>query len=145
MVTTKYFKLQELVHPSIYLEYGEKCWEFLQVPALLSLDQLREAFGPLIINTWHEPKLQAAWGLRQFSGLRPFDSKIGAEYSQHKLGGAFDIMPINHTADQMRDYVLANRDEFPYITTVEVPSATKPMNWFHFDVRNTKPIKTFTP
>ena len=142
MIKTQYFSLQELVHPDIFKARGERAWELLQVPAILTLDQLRTTFGPLVVNTWHSEKLQKLVGgkVRVSSGLRPFNDDTGAKFSQHKFGNAFDCLALNYSAEEMRKYVLANADEFPYLTAIE-----DGVSWFHFDCRNCKRITVFKP
>lgn len=122
------FIIQELVPPSIYQARGERSWELLDARALLSLQALRDRFGPLTVNNWH------SGGTYKESGLRSFSTGTGAAYSQHKFGRAFDCKFKNATPRQVCEYVLAHTDEFPHITTIENPDATP--TWFHFDVRD---------
>lgn len=140
MYKTKYFSLQELVHPEIYAARGERAWELLNPGMLKTLDALRDKFGPMVINTWHSPKLIAAYGFRDDSGMRPFDAQEGAPWSAHKFGLAADCIFTKTTAEEVRKYVKANRHEFPYITAIE-----NKVSWFHFDCRNVHPIMEFNP
>lgn len=123
-----HFKLQELVPPDVYQALGERAWELLDLRALVTLDHLREALGPITVNNWH------AGGNYKESGLRSPATSTGAKYSQHKFGRAFDCKFNGVTPHEARDYVLRNADRFPYLTTIENPDATP--TWFHFDVRN---------
>ncbi len=123
-----HLKLQELVDPGIYGARGERAWELLQPSALRTLDLLRDKFGPITVNNWHNG------GAHKESGLRRFDTTTGAVWSMHRYGGAFDCKFQKTTARQVYDYVLAHPDEFPELTTVENIDATP--TWFHFDVRN---------
>jgi hypothetical protein len=135
-----YFKIQDLVHPDIYRDRGDKAWQLLNPVGLITLDALYQKFGPFVINTWNNPDLQKTYGIRRSSGLRKFDD-IGAKYSMHKFGGAYDCVGFkNHTPKQVREYILANKDEFPYITAVENVDG-----WLHFDCRNCDPITVFNP
>jgi hypothetical protein len=140
MFKPRYFTLQELVHPKIYEARGERAWELLNPGMLKTLDQLREKFGPMVINTWHSPKLIAKFGLRDDSGLRTFDSSEGAPYSAHKFGLAADCIFMSCTAESVRRYVKAHPEEFPFITAIE-----NGVSWFHFDCRNVAPIMEFNP
>ena len=124
----RHFKLQELVEPTIYRERGERAWELLRPEALMTLDAMRDKFGPLEVNNWYNG------GERDEAGLRRFGTGTGAEFSMHKYGGAFDPKPKAVTVREMYDYVLAHPDEFPHIRAVENIAATP--TWMHFDVRN---------
>ena len=140
MYIPKYFVIQELVPPAIYEAYGDKAWQFLDERLLVTLDALRTALGPMIINTWHSEKMTKAYGSRTESGLRSFDTRTGAKYSQHKFGRAADIIFTKMQARAVREYILAHKDKFPYITAME-----DDVSWVHIDVRNVHPITMFKP
>lgn len=123
------FKLQELVTPSIYNARGESAWQLLDPRALITLQELRDALGPCVVNDW------ADGGHYQESGLRDFETSTGAKWSQHKYGRAFDCKFKSLTPADALAYVQANREKFPHLTVVENPSATP--TWFHFDTRFT--------
>lgn len=122
------FIIQELVPPDTYSALGERAWELLDSCALMTLQALRNKFGPLIVNNWH------SGGSYRESGLRSFTSPTGARYSQHRFGRAFDCKFKNRVPAEVADYVLKHAAEFPHLTTIENPDATP--TWFHFDVRN---------
>lgn len=128
MYRPKFFILQELVDPSIYEHWGERAWEWLDRPALVTLDSLRNKFGPITVNNWH------AGGLFKESGLRTFKTSTGAQWSMHRYGRAFDPKPKNATPQEVHAYVLAHPDEFPLLTTLEAIEDTP--TWVHFDTRN---------
>lgn len=125
----KHFRLEELVDMDIYHARGERAWELLRPDALLSLDLLRMRFGPVVVNDWHRG------GRYQESGLRRFDTKTGAAWSQHKYGCAFDCKFTKASPQEVYAYVLENADEFPQITVLEDIAYTP--TWLHFDCRNT--------
>lgn len=136
MYKCKYFKIQELVPEHVYAARGEKAWYLLDDRALKTLDKLRETFGPLICNSW-------SWGgNRKWSGLRTPESQYYSPYSQHTYGRAFDLISSQKTAEELREYVLNNQEEFPYIRGIELE-----VSWLHFDVGNrpTDSIYTFKP
>lgn len=124
----KNFVLQELVALDIYEAFGERCWELLDPRALITLQQLRDAFGPITINNWH------IGGSYRESGLRSPMTKTGAKYSQHKYGRAFDCKIHGVTPREARAYVLNHLDRFPYLTVIENTDFTP--TWFHFDTRS---------
>lgn len=123
----KHFDVKELVTPDLYKKYGENCLQFFCPYALATLDQLREKFGPATVNDW-------AWGGGYTeSGLRSFDFGGILNRSLHKFGKAFDVKFKNHTAEEVRQYIINNPDEFPYIVGLELD-----VSWLHFDTRNRK-------
>lgn len=121
------FVIQELVPPDVYQARGERAWELLDVYALITLQRIREVFGPITVNNWH------AGGAYKESGLRSFTTSTGAKFSQHRFGRAFDCKG-EKTPREMADYILAHPERFPYLTTIENPDATP--TWMHFDTRN---------
>jgi len=97
---------------------------------LETLDQLRNMFGPAIVNTWAYPNLHKPYGIRKHSGFRPPGCGVGVAYSQHRSGRAFDVLFKNHNASEVRIKVLnSSRKLFPHITRIEGM-----VHWFHFDV-----------
>jgi hypothetical protein len=132
----RYFKIQELVPPSVYADRGRKAWELLD-PTLLSLiDSLRNIYGPIIINTWDDG------GNRSESGLRVPGCKYYRKYSQHSFGRAVDCLFSKTTVDKVREDILNNQHRSPYnlIRGLELN-----VPWLHIDVRNHIGIKTFRP
>lgn len=137
MYRPKHFTLAELVDPEIYKARGERAWELLRPEALVTLDTLREKFGPMIVNNWH-------WGgtawlpdpdkIYRESGLRRFDSETGAVWSLHRYGAASDCKFKLVTPQEAHAYILSHPGEFPQLTTLEAIAATP--TWLHFDCRN---------
>lgn len=122
------FIVQELVPPEIYDARGERAWELLDPMALMSLQSVRDKFGPITVNNWH------AGGVYKESGVRSSGTSTGAPYSMHRYGRAFDCKSSSVTPREMCDYILSNRKEFPYITCIENTDATP--TWLHLDTRN---------
>ena len=129
MYIPKYFKIQELVPPSVFRDRGIKAWQFLNPILLESLDQIREEFGPIIINNWH------TGGNRQWSGLRTDQSPYGTAYSQHRFGNAADCL-LKVDIDSVRRWVIDK--QLTGITGVE-----KDVSWLHVDVRNCEKVMVF--
>jgi hypothetical protein len=130
----KHFAIQELVPKHIFIERGPKAIELLDQKAVATLDQLRERFGSLTVNDWF-------WGgPNQWRGLRTAACTIGAKYSQHNYGRAFDCSFGSVTSEEVRKFVLANPDAFPFINFVELDTPH-----FHFDTRNCNRITTWSP
>lgn len=134
----KYFKLYELLPKKIYdtIDHNIAWWIF-DDRALRTLDVLRLYFGTTIINTWK-------WGGKNhYRGYRPDDCPVGAKYSQHKFGRAFDcIFPYKNTA-KVRLYILEHPQIFPHISSIEMETPH-----LHFDIRNSRTendIRRFYP
>lgn len=125
MYKCDHFDIEELVSKAVYVERGNKAWALLDNRALKTLDQLRKRFGPVTVNDWK-------WGGKnEYRGLREPNCKIGAAYSQHRFGRAFDCHFRDVSAHKVREYILQHPEEFPYITALEMG-----VSWLHFDVRN---------
>jgi hypothetical protein len=134
MYKCKYFKLKELVPPKIFDKYGERAWGFLDDRALITIDALRKKFGKITINDY-------SWGgPNKYRGFRPYNSNVGAIYSQHKFGRAFDCVFVSITAEEVRVYIKENPEEFPYVNSME-----EDVTWLHFDCRNCNRILTYKP
>lgn len=125
MYKCKHFVIEELVPRHVHEDRGERAWSLFDDRALQTLDTLRDKFGRTTINNWK-------WGGdREWSGLRTSESPYGSQYSQHRLGRAFDCIFADIAAEEVREYILAHQDEFPFITAIE-----EDVSWLHFDVRN---------
>ena len=122
------FELFEVLDKQTYystMHYGDARWQWFDDRALISLQALRDWAGTAVINDWY-------WGgHNQWGGYRPPECSIGALFSQHKFCRAFDPKFVFKSADEVREYILTNRDKFPYITCLETGCP-----WVHLDTRN---------
>lgn len=131
----KYFQPHELVPPDIYSELAGdpvKICRLFDNRALITLDRLRERYGQITVNNW-------LWdGERTESGLRNPKTAIGARWSDHKFGRAFDCLFKKITAEQVRLDILADpfHPDFELITCLEMTVSGKPITWLHFATRN---------
>lgn len=125
MYKCDYFLIQELVPRHVYKDRGQKAWSLFDDRALRTLDTIRRKFGVTVVNTWHNG------GDREWSGLRTSESPYGSQYSQHRLGGAFDCIFPHTDAETVRGYILSHQHEFPFIRGIE-----SGVSWLHFDVGN---------
>jgi len=135
MYKCKYFSIQELVDPETYRIFGQRAWMFFDESALIAIDQLRGEFGPATINDWK-------WGGNyKWSGLRTKNCTIGAEYSLHRFGKAFDLKFQNFTAKEVRAHIKKKPDYWEcYISRIE-----NKVNWLHIDCANVIPLKWINP
>ena len=134
MYQPKHFKVQELVPPSIYEKRKEKAIELIDERVLITLDQLREIFGPCTVNDW------SFGGSFSQSGLRTPEAKEYSPTSQHSFDRAMDCKFSEYEAEEVRAEILDNRILFPYITFIE-----NEVSWLHFDVRNCERITLWSP
>lgn len=126
---TEYFQLAELLPKEFYADEkaSDNRWWLFDQKALWTLDRLRERFGKCYVNNW------PFGGANQWGGWRPFDCKIGAVFSQHKFGRAFDVKFEIVRAEEVRQDIREHPLEYAYqyITCIE-----KDVSWLHFDTRN---------
>jgi hypothetical protein len=127
MKLTKNFSLQEFIYPNLFNEEKEKCIRYLDPRIVNACQIIREKVGkPITINNWH------TGGDFRFSGLRPFDSAVGAMRSQHKFGRAADLKIQGMKGDEMRAVVRKYWSLLKgQITTIEDDTDT----WLHIDCR----------
>lgn len=153
MYIPKHFSIEEFVPEHVFQERGERAWQLIDDRLLVSADQLREDLGPMIINTWHSDKLVAAYGKREWCGLRTLgffqiihnddilgNQKYHESYSQHKYGRALDAVFRDVSAEEARAWVRDNRMRFPDLTAMETD-----VTWLHVDVRNIEALTEFAP
>lgn len=132
MRLNKYFTIEEFVPPQIYKLFGSKAIWFVDPKVIELATAYREFFGvPVVINNWH------TGGKFSYRGYRPPRVNFGAEYSQHKLGNAFDCNIGRMNEVQMFNEVKQNFEHFKKfgLTTVEDYRFTD--GWLHSDIRTT--------
>lgn len=134
MYKPEFFSIKELVPQAVYEARGERAWELLDDRLLITLDELRRAFGSITVNNWHNGRD------RQWSGLRTEASPYGTEFSQHRFGRAADCLFNHNDVEVVRGIILNEPDRFPLIQSVELDT-----NWLHIDCRNCDRIKTYKP
>jgi len=121
------FKLQELVPQTVFENApAASLWKIFDPNLLWVIDWLRDTYGKMICNTW-------SWdGRHQYRGYRPPDCKVGATWSMHRFGRAFDLIPLDTTVASIHADIRANPDHpvFNRIRRVEN------VNWLHIDTAN---------
>jgi len=92
----------------------------------------REFFGKqIIINNW---LYKGTYTLR---GKKPFNATVGAEYSQHKIGRAFDCDVKGLSSSQVRKIIKNNQALFYSKGLRRVENG---VTWLHSDIKETKLI-----
>jgi hypothetical protein len=127
MKLTTNFWLQEFIYPTLFEDEGEKCIRYLDERIVKAAQIIRTKVGVSVkINDWH------SGGNFKLSGLRPFDTTLGASRSQHKFGRAADLKIQGMNGDEMRDVVRRYWSDLKgLITTIEDDTDT----WLHIDCR----------
>lgn len=123
------FKIWELVDPVTYEKRGQRAWDLLCPYAVEILQFLRSKFGGITVNNWKWAKQGQVF---KYSGFRPSDCNIGAKYSQHRLGKAFDPKFHNHPAKFVRKYIKINQKKKPLN---KIGAIETNISWGHFDTR----------
>lgn len=123
--TPKYFKVEELVPKSVFLDLGPRSLILMDCRMLYTIDLIRQHFNsPITINNWNTGGSFSQRGLRT-------DDNTGAKYSQHRYGRAIDFDVKGKTAEQVRAEIIKNKDKFEHITVLETD-----VSWVHMDCRN---------
>ena len=133
------FKPYELVPKTTYERLGDEgSLNLLKPKFKIALDNLSDFFShyreehcPLSLNDYYNG------GTRQFCGWRPEictdadGHPVGAGHSQHKDGNAGDVHCKIYTAEQMREIIIAHKDDplLQLITRLEAG-----VTWLHFDL-----------
>jgi len=132
MQLTDNFILQEFVPKGIWEKYGEKSIWFIDYRIVTIAQFFRERYGkPITINDWHKD------GNRTQSGLRYWNTAIGASMSQHKFGRAIDMkwlqekMFMNIIRQDIKDW----QNEFLECGLTTIEEGTD--SWIHADTRYT--------
>lgn len=144
MYACRHFQITELVSPWWQKSASARgktslLWLAFDSRLLVTIDRLRELFGPLIINNWN------VGGPRSQSGLRESNSSTGALISPHKFGRALDFVSGSVTPDEIyqslvqagglkpgfRDRVDGQAEPWRLITRLEYAPG---MTWTHIDV-----------
>lgn len=130
MYKPEYIELYEVLPKYFYEKYkylSDKLWLMFDERVLWTADRIRMRYGKIIMNTW-------IWGgNHQFRGWRPLECEVGALLSQHKFGRGLDLYPVESSAEEIRQDVMADPfcEDFQHITCIEAN-----IIWFHMDTRN---------
>ena len=125
MKVSEHFDLRELVHPDIFNKIGARALDFLNCNAILTLEDLRDNFGPITVNNDH------LGGSYKDSGLRMPKGTVGAELSSHRFGTGFDLKFKDHKPEEVYFHILNNQGIYPYISRME--NAERTVTWLHVE------------
>ena len=121
----KYFKIKELVCPHCLSKFGDTSWQFLSTELLSTLYVLRTKVlkEPVLVN--HSNLTQRGLRCNLCSLVK---TKKNIYLSAHVLGKAVDFTVPGKTADQVRQIIKDNIDEFEYPIRLE-----EGCSWVHID------------
>lgn len=122
----KYFKLSELVCPHCVSTYGDSAWQFLSTELLSTIYILRTKVlnKPMVVNNHHYTQR----GLR-CNMCEIVRNKKTPYLSAHVLGKGFDFHVSDMTAEEVRQLIKDNINEFEYPIRLE-----EEVSWIHCDV-----------
>lgn len=136
MKLNAYFRMEEFVPPLIYnkiLKSKNPLATFYTYvnPQIISIATFtRELFGkPLIVNNWH------TGGTYTLRGYRPSNTKIGAKFSMHKLGKAFDFDVVGLPDSDVKAFIMKNQESFYKAGVRRMESALDAPTWTHLDIK----------
>ncbi len=122
------FQLYELVDPYTFKSRGVAAWSLLRQDALDALHGLRTFINvPITINNWF------SGGSYEWSGYRSPACTLGAQFSQHRYGNAFDCKFKDMTAEEARQIILKNQDS-PLLQKIMRLEADT-VGWVHIDAK----------
>lgn len=124
------FDLREFVHPDVWDRFGESSIWFLDQRLFVIAQNIRDRFGPTVINSW-------MWGGSRVNSGFNLNREIGAEYSQHKLGRAIDVRPKDATPDDVRKDILENERFWLLMGLTTIEHEDFAPTWVHIDTRYT--------
>ena len=131
-----YFQIHELVPQALFETVHEDLlWNMIDDKLIDTIDAIKKKFplGSMTINNYY-------WGGdRGWSGVRTKESPWYSDKSQHTLGKAIDAIFSEYPTDDVRQYILDNPEEFPYVKGIELG-----VSWLHVDVRDREDVLTFT-
>lgn len=132
MKLNNYFDIREFVPPQIWNKYAEKSLWFIDPKIVEIATAYREHFNvPIVINNWY------IGGQFMYRGYRPPRVNIGSEYSQHKMGRAFDCHSPSISVKEMHSEIIKNFDKFKLVGLTTLEDINFTTTWVHSDCRPT--------
>jgi len=143
MYKVKYFAsnmndvAKQVLPEHIYKKEGVAGLRHMDERIIITIDVLRRELNrPITINNWSWGGNRNASGYRDIIYYGTHESYANST-SQHKSGRGLDFLVSGMTAQEVRLYILENKDKFPYIKFLEVGplSNGQTMSWCHIDCR----------
>ena len=138
------FVIEELVCKDVYDKFKDKAWQLFDPRLIITLDWLRERLNkPIYVNNWDSGGKFDERGLRCIQC--PLVKKAIAEnrlyMSAHMLGQAVDMDIEGLVAEEVRQWLVKNKNTLPYPIRLEAD-----VSWVHLDVQDTgQKVYLFNP
>lgn len=131
---TDYFDLQELVCPEVFHKYGQVAWTFFDAKLFAVILSLRQRLNkPIYVNNWQINGSHTQSGFRciQCEIVKQAIAENRLYVSAHMTGQALDFSVEGLIAQEVRDYIIKNKNIWPYPIRLE-----DKVSWVHLDTRN---------
>lgn len=140
MYKCEHFKIQELVSPIVYNQWGDKAWMFFDEDFLKDLDVIREYWGRgIIVNNWNKGGNLKQCGLRSNLDDLVKNKKI-LYLSAHCMGKAVDMHDTKGSNKALFNlvYNLIEQKKLKKIKRLE--NLVNTPSWVHCDCFQTNKI-----
>lgn len=125
-----HFFYHEFFSSGIWHNYNKALLRKLLDPRLIPImEKVRTKLNrPVFVNNWK-------WGGNSmYRGFRPQNSPVGSLYSQHKFGRAVDFKVGGMSADEVRQFILDNEQEYMAAGVTRLESGQDAPTWVHVDM-----------
>lgn len=129
-----FFDLQEIVCPEVYTKYGQLAWLFFDSRLLATMLALRQRLDKAIyVNNWTEGGTDTQKGFRciQCAEVKDYIKDNVLYVSEHMTGQAWDFQVEGLHAEEVRQYIIKNKNLWPYPIRLEAG-----VSWIHLGTRN---------
>jgi hypothetical protein len=130
----EYFDLQELVCPDVFHKYGQVSWTWFDAKLFAVILSIRQRLNkPIYVNNWQINGNQSQSGFRciQCEIVKQAIAENRLYVSAHMTGQALDFSVEGLIAQEVRDYIIKNKNIWPYPIRLE-----DKVSWVHLDARN---------
>lgn len=133
-----YFSIKELVSREVFNKFGHKSWMFFDTDLLHTILIIRKELDkPITINNWDYGGSFTQRGLRENTGYYAYNKTVNKKMylSAHTMGKALDFDVKDMEAEEVRKWILNNRNILPCKIRLEhkYESTQKPITWVHLD------------
>ena len=127
-----YFSINELVCKHVFNKFGEKAWQFIDTELLHTMLVIRKALNkPITVNNWASGGNFSQRSIRcNLCQIVKDKTNANALYmSSHVNGAGIDFDVKGMTAQEVRNWIIANQVLLPYPIRLE-----DKVNWVHLDI-----------
>jgi len=131
IIQPQYFTISEFVCEHVWDIYANNAWMFFDTKLLVTMETIRDRIGKAIfINNWQNHGSYSQRGLRCLRcDLVKAKIEAGEMYmSAHLLGKAVDFEVEGLLAEEVRLWIVAHQNWWPYHIRLE-----KGVSWCHLD------------